>query len=78
MQTKDTQMHGMHICVSAQRYTVSQHRLATIMHRYVFILSVPIVTTEIEFPLELWYNDSLFFAITNEKIRNIHDKLETM
>lgn len=62
-----TLTHGKNTRVSAYKYTVSQHGLATIMHRYIFILSVPMVTTEIEFPLELWYSDSLLFGITNEK-----------
>lgn len=59
-------------------YTLSQQGLATIVHRYIFILSVPMVTTEIEFPLELWNSDSLFFDITNKKIKDASAKLESM
>lgn len=59
-------------------YTLSQQGLATIVHRYIFILSVPMVTTEIEFPLELWNSDSLFFDITNKKIKDAGAKLESM
>lgn len=62
------------------KYTPSQQGLATIVHRYIFILSVPMVTTEIEFPLELWNSDSLFSLciIANKKIKDVGAKLESM
>lgn len=56
-------------------YTLSQQGLATIVHRYIFILSVHMVTTEIEFPLELWNSDSLVFDITNKKLKDAGVKL---
>lgn len=62
-------------------YTLSQQGLATIVYRYIFILSVPMVTTEIEFPLELWNSDSFFFfscIFANKKIKDECAKLESM
>lgn len=65
-------------CMHTHEYILSQQGLATIVHRYIFILSVPMVTTEIEFPLELWNSDSLFFDIPNKKIKDAGAKLGFM
>lgn len=69
---------SMHACMHTHKYILSQQGLATIVHRYIFILSVPMVTTEIEFPLELWNSDSLFFDIPNKKIKDAGAKLGFM
>ncbi len=76
MQTdRKTQDNKKYACMRTHKYTLSQQGLATIVHRYIFIPSVPIVTTEIEFPLELWNSDSLFFVFTNKKLKDAGVKL---